>query len=294
MPELPTTSVNRRSALQCPLCGAAGRVRFAVHSIPILDCPVCGHRFAGLLPTESHIDSIYSDDYFHGGGAGYPDYIGEGELLRQHGRRYGKLLARFHPPGRVLDVGAAAGFLMAGTADAGWASEGIEPNDAMAAFGRRELGLSIHTGTLDSIRPSGLFDAVSFIQVLAHLPDPVANFRRADALTKPGGVWLVETWDCESRTARMLGSAWHEYSPPSVLHWWSPRVVQRTLAEFGYRLRGTGKPQKWIGLRHAKSLLLHKYGEGFAGRMLKLIPERLALPYPSEDLFWAVYAKGSS
>ncbi len=86
-----------------------------------------------------------------------------------------------------------------------------------------------------------------------------------------------------------LGNAWHEYSPPSVLHWWSPPVLKRTLNKLGYRLRGTGKPQKWIGLRHAKSLLMHKYGS-LAG-MLKRVPDRLALPYPSEDLFWAVYEK---
>ena len=268
-----------------------GRFRFAAHGIPILDCPECKHRFAGMPPAESHVETIYSDDYFHGGGAGYPDYLGESELLSRHGRRSGERLARFHRPGRLLDVGAAAGYLMRGMADGGWVPEGIEPNAAMAEYGRRELGLTVHTGTLDTVRPAGLFDAVAFIQVLAHLPDPMASFRRADDLTKPGGVWLVETWDCTSRTARMLGSSWHEYSPPSVLHWWSPRVLRRTLGRFGYRLRGTGKPQKWIGLRHAKSLLLHKSGSGLAGGLLRRIPEGLALPYPSEDLFWAVFEK---
>ena len=162
----------------------------------------------------------------------------------------------------------------------------------MAEFGRSQLGLPIQTGTLESLGDSEPFDAVSFIQVLAHVPDPRAAFRRADALPKPGGVWLVETWDCASRTARVFGDAWHEYSPPSVLHWWTPAVLHRSLAELGYRLRGTGKPQKWIGLRHAKSLLMHKYGTGAIGSLLKCIPDRMALPYPSEDLFWAVYQKG--
>lgn len=282
----------RTSPTECPLCGCAGRVRFAAHGIPILDCPGCGHRFAALLPTAAHIEAIYADDYFRGGGAGYPDYFADAHLLRRHGRRCGERLARFRRPGRILDVGAAAGFLMQGMADTGWTVEGIEPNAAMAAFGRSELGLTIHTGTLDTARPSGLFDAVAFIQVLAHFPDPLESFRRADALTKPGGVWLVETWDAESRTARAFGRVWHEYSPPSVLHWWSKPVLNRTLAGFGYRLRGTGHPQKWIGLRHAKSLLIHKLGG--AGRMLKHIPEGLAVPYPSEDLFWSVYDKGSS
>ncbi len=280
----------RRSS-QCPLCGAAGRPRFTTHGILILDCPSCQHRFAGWRPPAAHVETVYGDAYFRGGGAGYPDYLADGTLLWRHGRRYGKLLARFHRPGRVLDVGAAAGFVLQGMTDAGWTGEGIEPNAGMAEFGRSRLGQRLHTGTLDTVELAEPFDAVSFVQVLAHFPDPLDAFRRADALTKPGGVWLIETWDCESRTARLLGEAWHEYSPPSVLHWWSPGVLRRTLAKLGYRLRGTGKPQKWIGLRHAKSLLTHKYGTGLAGRVLKAIPDGLALPYPSEDVFWAVYEK---
>jgi len=66
-------------------------------------------------------------------------------------------------------------------------------------------------------------------------------------------------------------------------------VLKGTLNQLGYRLRGTGHPQKWIGLRHAKSLLTHKYP--LAAGLLKRIPDGLALPYPSEDLFWAVYQK---
>ncbi len=199
------SQLQSRAADRCPLCAARGRQRFVAHGIPILDCPACRHRFAALLAHAAHVESIYGDGYFHGGGAGYPDYLAEGELLRSAGRRYGKLLARFHRPGRVLDVGAAAGFVLQGLADRGWTGTGIEPNAAMAGFGRDRLNLPIHTGTLDSVEFAEPFDALSFVQVLAHVPDPLDTFRRADALTKPGGVWLIETWDCESRTARLLG-----------------------------------------------------------------------------------------
>ena len=61
--------------MRCPLCGTPGRRRFAAHGIPILDCPACRHRFAGLVPPPTHIDTVYADAYFNGGGAGYPDYL---------------------------------------------------------------------------------------------------------------------------------------------------------------------------------------------------------------------------
>ena len=236
------------------------------------------------------MQTVYGDDYFRGGGAGYPDYVADGELRRQSGLRCGRILSRFSRPGRLLDVGAAAGFIMQGFAQTGWRGEGIEPNPAMAAFARERLNYPVHTGTLDTVSFAEPFDAVAWVQVLGHFPDPLDAFRRADAITKPGGVWFVKTWNAQSRTARLLGERWHEYSPPSVLHYWNPRVLNRTLARFGYRLLGTGYPQKWIGLRHAKSLLAHKYPAGNA--IWRRIPDSAALPYPSEDLFWSVYRKG--
>ncbi|OWK38640.1 class I SAM-dependent methyltransferase [Fimbriiglobus ruber] len=263
---------------------------------PVRDCLGCGHRFAGYVPPADHVETVYADGYFRGGGAGYPDYLAGAALLRRHGDRYARLVARYAPrPGAVLDVGAAAGFILSGFTARGWVGEGVEPNPAMAAHARDHLGLNVHAGTLDAVPPGPRFDLVSFVQVVAHLPDPLAAFERADELTKPGGLWLVETWDCESLTARFLGPGWHEYSPPSVLHWWTPKVLGATLARLGYRQRGVGKPQKWLGAAHAKSLLRHKAADGPLARVLSrgaaLIPDRVAVPYPSEDLFWAVYQK---
>jgi SAM-dependent methyltransferase len=241
---------------------------------------------------------VYGDDYFRSGGAGYPDYLADSELLRGRGRRYADLVRRFTgPPGRVLDVGAAAGFLLAGVRDRGWSGEGVEPNDRMAAHGREKLGLTIHTGTLETATPTGPFDLVNFVQVVAHFPDPLAAFRAADRVTRPGGHWLVETWNCDSLTARVWGEGWHEYSPPSVLHWFGKRSLRRALGRLGYRQVGCGTPQKWISAVHAKSLLRHTLAGRPAGRAVlaaaNLIPDRLSIPYPSEDLFWAVFRKES-
>ena len=277
--------------IACPLCDSASRAVFEVNGYPIQDCIRCGHRFVGVSPRSDHVETIYGDDYFQGGGAGYPDYLAEGKLLRETGQRYGRLLSRFARPGLLLDVGAAAGFLLQGFQHVGWKGQGIEPNARMAAYAREQLGVEVFPGTLDTFDSPNLFDAISFIQVLAHFPDPMTAFRLADRLTKPGGVWLIETWNAASRMAQILGKDWHEYSPPSVLHLWSPQVLKRTLNSLGYRLRSTGIAQKWIGVGHAKSLLQHKYGNGVPTKLAGMIPSNWKLPYPSEDLFWAVYQK---
>jgi SAM-dependent methyltransferase len=197
----------------------------------------------------------------------------------------------------MLDVGAAAGFLLKGFLDQGWHGEGIEPNPRMAEHARQHLGLDVMTGTLEQFESDRQYDLVSMIQVIAHFVDPQRALRVAAERTRNGGYWLIETWNRESWTARAFGQQWHEYSPPSVLHWFSPEGLGRLAAQFDFREIARGRPSKWIGGGHARSLLRYRLegsrvGRFFAGAV-GLIPERLALPYPAEDLFWTLYQKSS-
>jgi SAM-dependent methyltransferase len=278
---------------QCKLCGGSLTVQFVKHGFDVADCDNCRHRQTVLAPTSAteHVEKVYGDAYFTDGGAGYVDYLAEGAMLRNRGRRYGEILKRHAHGGNLLDVGAAAGFLMQGMADVGWTVSGIEPNDTMAAFGRTNLGLDLRTGTLESVTPGQTFDAVSMIQVMAHFVDPVEVIEKVRSLTKPGGLLLIETWDRTSRTARALGPKWHEYSPPSVLHWWGRTELTHLLSRQGFQIQDTGRMTKWVAGHHAKSLLAN--GGGMAAKVGRVIPDRLQIPYPSEDLFWSVYERSA-
>lgn len=243
----------------------------------------------------AHVATIYADHYFAGGGDGYPDYLGEGQLLMEHGRRYGELLASYCDAGTLLDVGAAAGFLLQGLMCSGWRGVGLEPNAAMVAHGRDVLGLQMVQGDLETFAHDQQFDLVTMIQVVAHFHDLRRALQRAAALTKPGGLWLVESWDRSSIPARVLGKAWHEYSPPSVLHWFSLDGLTEVATQQGMRLVAHGRPQKWLNAGHAKSLLRYKLAEtplhGLFNTVAAVVPDGLAIPYPTLDLFWALYQK---
>ena len=149
----------------------------------IRECSVCKHRFAELQPGADHVAAVYGDDYFFGGGAGYPDYLEEGELLRAHARRYARLIRKYVQPGAMLDVGAASGFLCDGFRAAGWQPEGLEPNERMAAYGRDQLRLPFHNATLETFSGTRQYDLISMIQVLAHFTSPRCSMRNAAALT---------------------------------------------------------------------------------------------------------------
>ena len=282
----------------CPLCDAEPAPLFEKDGIPIWECPGCSHRFALPPEPETHVAAVYGDDYFHGGGAGYSDYLSESALLREHGRRYARILSRHvKQPGTLLDVGAAAGFLLQGFCDQGWEGEGVEPNAAMARHAREQLGLPVTASSLEEFSSAtrASFDVVSLIQVMAHFVDPNAAVGRIAEFVRPGGFCLVETWNVRSWTARLFGQQWHEYSPPSVLHWYSPATLKRLFESAGFHQVAQGRPGKWLNLGHAKSLLRHKLPNAVcrAGldMTLGLLPSRWHVPYPSEDLFWTLFQR---
>jgi|GEM_PF-3512162 len=163
----------------CALCGETSRKLFQKYNVWIRECPRCTHRFAVPNEQSGHVAAQYDDDYFFGGGAGYDDYLSEAKLLTAHGRRYARILSRLAQPGRLLDVGAAAGFILQGLADAGWDGHGIEPNATMARHAREQLNLDVACGTLEDMPTDSPFDVVSMIQVVAHFLDPHQATRQA-------------------------------------------------------------------------------------------------------------------
>ena len=276
----------------CVVCAGPGRGLFRAHGYEILGCEGCGHRFAAAASSEDHVARTYGDDYFFGGGAGYDDYPSEAELLRERGAAYARLVRAHLEPGTVLDVGAAAGFLLEGFLAEGWKGRGLEPNARMAAIANARLGPIVDVGSLEGAATGASVDLVLLLQVVAHFEDPRRALEKAAARTRPGGFWLVETWDRASWTARAFGRRWHEYSPPSVLHYFSRGGLRQLAASLGFREVAFGRPLRRIGVAHARSLLEHTLGGpplGWLVAPLRLLPDSLGIPYPGDDLFWTLF-----
>jgi SAM-dependent methyltransferase len=281
--------------MDCPIGDNVTHRIFQVDGFWIRECQGCHLHCVEIEPANDHTKEIYDDKYFTGGGAGYSGYINEADIITTHGRQYGKLLDRYMKPGKVLDVGAAAGFILKGLSEYGWNGTGLEPNASMAKYGREKTRANIEVGTLEQFTSDEKFDLVTMIQVVPHFYDLKKALQTAADFTKPSGYWLIETWNKDSWIAQLMGQNWHEYSPPSVLHFFSPDTLGLLVGQFGFEEIARGRPAKKISSGHAKSLLQYKM-EGskignLAAKVLDLIPENLALPYPSYDLFWALYKK---
>lgn len=287
------------STYACEVCSSTSDPWLTVRGYVFHRCSRCSYIFVPLKVSLDHVRAVYDDGYFTHGGAGYPDYVAEGRLLREHAVRYVAMVGRYAKPGVLLDVGAAAGFLLREFIDHGWSGTGLDPNASMAAYAADHLGVVVKVGTLEDSEFSQAqnIDLVTMIQVIMHLYDVRRGLESATRCIRPGGHLLIETPNAASLTARLLGKFWQEYSPPSVLRIFTPDNLRQLVGDYGFVPIASGRPRKVVSGAHVRSFLTYKAEEwtGFPHRMLTLIrqtiPTGLRIRYHAEDLFWALYRK---
>ncbi|MBS1609171.1 MAG: class I SAM-dependent methyltransferase [Bacteroidetes bacterium] len=261
----------------------------------IKECTTCGHRFTDIKDIEKHLSESFSDDYFFEGKEGYPNYLEERDMLYKSGVKFTKVIAKYMKPGRVLDVGCAAGFILKAFKDAGWEAYGVEPNDTMASYGRNELGLDIRTGGMETFNSDQKFDLINLIEVIGSLYDLDKAMQNVRDLCKQGGLVLVESWDMKCLAAKFFGPNWHEYCPPSVVHWYSDNTLKQLFNYYGFELIAKGRPSKRINLKHGLAIIaensskskLKKKFFSFLSRTLGNVP----VPYPPVDVKWYLFKK---
>jgi SAM-dependent methyltransferase len=276
-------------------CNGKSNLIFIKNNYAIYDCSICHHRYSIIdQDKENHIKSVYSDSYFLDGKDGYPNYLNEKKILIKHGEFYARKLAKIMQPGKMFDVGAAAGFIMKGFQNNGWDCSGIEPNKSMVEYGKSKLHLNLVQGGFENYSTDDKYDLVTVIQVIGHFYDLNKALQNISDFTKNEGFVLIECWDRNSLVAKLFGKNWHEYSPPSVIHWFTRKTLTRNMGAYGFELVKSGRPLKKISMKHALSLIAGKFKIFKKPYAIfeKLLGEKdIFLIYPPLDVFYAIYQK---
>ena len=163
--------------------------RYTGATVRIVRCAACGFGQPEAMPALPDFfgrmyDQRWSAEWMETEfTSGYKDLI-FGSVLR-------RLEARL--PGRrtLLDLGAHVGRLMRVAAERGWAAEGVELNPSTAAHAARATGLPVHRMDARELSTSGRrWAAVTLIDVLEHIPQPVEALEAARTVLEPDG-WIA-------------------------------------------------------------------------------------------------------
>ncbi len=183
---------------RCLSCGGTRLAPLALRyefrgSFPLVACASCGLRFLAVQPAPDSLAELYSAEYFERdfrcGRSATAVY--DEAMYREEDRGLLDAFERLRPPGRLLEVGCAAGWLLKHAAERGWRVQGVELSEAAVAHAR-SLGLEVHRGELADARlPGGFFDLVYLGDVLEHVPDCRGTLAEVARVLRPGGVlWL--------------------------------------------------------------------------------------------------------
>lgn len=189
----------------------------------LVRCRRCGLEYVTPRPLGAVIVDAYS--------AGMdPQYVSQ---IAARERTFGHALARIERlsggPGRLLDVGTAAGAFMAAARARGWSVEGCEPNRWLTAWGSHHYGVPIRPGGLfDQELTPRSFDVITLWDVIEHTPNPVRVIERVSTLLKRGGLLVINYPDRGTWLAQLLGRRWPFLSSVH-LYYFTRRTMTRLL-----------------------------------------------------------------
>lgn len=97
------------------------------------------------------------------------------------------------PPAKTLELGCSHGSFVALLNQAGYDASGVEMSPWVVDFGQKTFGVPISVGPIEALDIApGSLDVIALMDVLEHLPEPVATMAHCLKLLKSDGLLLIQ------------------------------------------------------------------------------------------------------
>ena len=260
----------------CPICGGSELVpalavedRSVSHeTFKLSDCSRCAFRFTNPRPPQSDIGRYYqSADYISHTNAARSLQDRIYQLARKWalGSKH-RLIHRYQPNGRVLDVGCGTGEFLAYLKSRGYLVHGVEPS-----INAREQAIANHAlevvPNLELVAHQERFKVVTLWHVLEHLPDPHTTLKNLFALLVDRGLLVIAVPDRGSWDAQHYGPDWAAWDVPRHLSHFRQTDIKRLLHEHGFEL--VAVKRMWMDAAYVSMLSEKHRGAGVFSALVK-------------------------
>ena len=256
----------------CPICGSGDfeplfQVPFPLHTsfdgkgfpldfkldVPawrIVRCNGCSVRYPNPCPTKESITRYYADQQEPNDWE-MEHYVEIPQKGRDAWADFARNLTILNgKPGSLLEIGCAAGWVLAAARDQGWDANGIEASPKFQKYAENILKLPVRLGIIEDVDMGDKkFDVIMNTDVIEHLYDPVSDLKRLRKMIKPGGYLVMATCDIGSPCAQFWGLAWRQLVISHTFYW-TKRSMTVALERAGFRVERFSEPRYWHPVWH--------------------------------------------
>lgn len=202
-------------------------------------CLKCGLGVTHPFPSPDELAALYSEDYFS---TEYEKmHIGTPEFQRKisQERHRIKLVSKYMPSGRLLDIGCGLGYFAYAAEQSGYMAEGLDITDSNIEYITGELGINLIVSELEKADlDNNVFDVITLWHNLEHLRNPRESLKKCYSLLKDSGIIIIEVPNHECIDARKEGTNWHGWQMPFHLHHFTSSSLQLLLKEEKFEVLG--------------------------------------------------------
>ncbi|MFH1539513.1 MAG: class I SAM-dependent methyltransferase [bacterium] len=222
---------------------------------------MCGLLFVEHAHPAEEIRKKYDERYFTNYNRikyGYENYMGHRHLYMDLFIRRMEELEKHRKPGRLLDVGCAAGILMDVARLRGWEVQGVDVSPYASEIARKYYNLDVFTGTLkEAVFDDERFDVIVMHDLIEHVPDPAGLLVEANRILKNEGLLVINTPNAAGFMAKILGKRWFHYKPQTHLTCFSPVTLGAMLDKTGFRMTKTLAAGRVINMEYLMGRLTY-------------------------------------
>jgi 2-polyprenyl-3-methyl-5-hydroxy-6-metoxy-1,4-benzoquinol methylase len=222
----------------CEVCSSSAEVPlFEKLAHQFVRCRDCGLERISPQPSDETLAKIYGAHYYDAWGL----HDSEQTVANLKRRTFGSVLRKLPkaaPGAKLLDCGAATGFLLEVAAELGYDPYGLE----LSAFGAGEIARKlgpdhVFCGELANAAFAGVargdFQVITMCDYIEHVRDPRQTLALARAWLGDSGTLALTTPDAGSASRRVLGTGWTHYKIEHLFYF-NKQNLERLLKDVGF------------------------------------------------------------
>ena len=219
-------------------------------------CKNCSHIFYDNDLNYKDLKKIYSNEYFFG--KEYINYIEDKKQVEKNSLKRIKTIKKYIPnlsDKKLLEIGSAYGFFLNIVKNKFRELEGYEINKDAVNYAKKKFQINIFNDNfLDKKFNNTKFDVCCLFDVIEHLNDPDQYIKKISENSSKNSFIFITTGDINSVLARILGKNWRLIHPPSHIHYFSKRSIEKLLKNNGYEIISN----TYLGYYRNLSFILNK------------------------------------